>query len=198
MREWSIPVFIDSANNFDEALVLRCTYFFIDIDEATAAPIGEPQTLDRPAIIMGGREIIMAPSQRNPLFSSSEVIKEFFEDVEKEEYQSVEIGVLWIPLAQDPKDFSKEDIVKLRGQVIRLPQELYKKCYMYTLNRITLKELLDGLTNVNVFDFLSPRETKAFSEWMARQIDDSRKRVHDPNEENYRVLKSEKKTRKPK
>jgi len=190
MREWSIPVFIDSVNNFDDVLMLRCTYFFIDIDEATAAPIAEPQDLDRPALIMGGREIIMAPSQHDSIFSSSTVIKEFFEDVEIEENQSIEVGVLWIPLTQHPKDVSAKETAKLRGQVLRLPQELYKKCYMYTLNRITLDELLENFINFNVLDLRSPEETKAFGDWMVKQIEDSRERVDNLDEKNFRALKS--------
>jgi hypothetical protein len=191
MREWSVPVFIDTVKNFDDVLMLRCTYFFIDIDEATVAPIAEPQDLDRPAFLMGGREIIMAPSHEDSIFSSSKVIREFFKDVEKEEYQSIEVGVLWIPMTQHPKDVSEKEIAELRGQVLRLPQELYIKCYMYTLDRISLEELLEHLVNLNVLDFRSPDETEAFSDWMEEQIDISKKRVDDLKEINYRFRKSE-------
>ena len=198
MKEWKIPVFIDSVKDFDEALVLRCTYFFIDIDEATVAPIAEPQDLERPALIMGGREIVMSPSQSDLLFDSSKVIEKFFNDVEKEEYQSIEVGVLWIPLAKDTKGFSKIDMKKLRGQVFRLPQKLYEKCYMYTLNRISLEEFLGDIADFNFQDFRSPKETKAFGDWMEKQIENSKKRVDDTKEKNFRDLKSKSKSPKRK
>lgn len=193
MNGWKIPVFIDSVKDFEEALVLRCTYFFIDFDEAVAAPIAEPQDLERPALIMGGREIIISPSQSHPLFDSPEVIEGFFSEVEKEEYQSVENGVLWIPLAKGTKGFSKIDMKKLRGQVFRLPRKLYEKCYLYTLNRISLEEFLKDTVGLNLLEFRSPRETKAFGDWMEKQIENSKKRVDNLKEKNYRALKSESK-----
>jgi hypothetical protein len=193
MKEWKIPVFIDSVKDFEEALMMRCTYFFIDFDEATVAPIAEPQDLERPALIMGGREIVMSPSQSDLLFDSSEIIEGFFKAVEKEEYQSIEVGVLWIPLPPGTKGFFKKNMKELRGQVFRLPQVLYEKCYMYTLNRISLKEFLADIAGFNLQDFRSPKETKAFGDWMEKQIKNSKKRVDDLKEKNYRALKSESK-----
>lgn len=190
MNEWKVPVFIDSVKDFDEALVLRCTYFFIDIDEATVAPIAKPQDMERPALIMGGREIVISPSQKQALFDSPKVIEEYFKEVEKEEYQSVEVGVLWIPIPKDAKGFSEIKMKELRGQVFRLPQKFYEKCYLYTLNRINLEEFLKDTARINFDDFRSKDETKAFGDWMEKQIKNSYDRVHDEKEKNFRDLKS--------
>ena len=77
MNDWKVPVVVDSVVDFSISLMLRCIYYYIDIEDATAMRIADSHDMGRQALVMGGREIILSPSRDRSVFHSLKSIEDF-------------------------------------------------------------------------------------------------------------------------
>ena len=117
-------------------------------------------------------------------FDSADSIRETFEEIEKLEYASIDLGHIWVPnfalKSQNSNSLTK-------GHIYRITDILFKRSFQFNLDRITLEQLNEGYREVENGIRFSESETKAFIDWRRNQIDVSRQKYRS-NEKRTRML----------
>jgi hypothetical protein len=150
----------------------RFTFFYIENFGYLYAPEESELSSIKNTIILGSSGVLFGDYDGNE-FDSADAIRSTFEDIEKLEYASIDLGHIWVPnfAIKYPKSKSLT-----KGHVYRITDILFKRSFQFNLDRITLEELNEGYREVENGIRYSKSETMAFIDWRRQQIDVSRQK----------------------
>jgi hypothetical protein len=186
MQERVIPVIADSVKEFEGASLLRCTYFYVAIDDTELVWVVGTAGLKGTTFMVGGNPVLSVEPELASTLSSEDEIEALFAGIEEDGNQTVETAPLWVPhdivakvLGQDPVP---------RGAVLRLNVPLFHAAFRYGEGTVT-KDEMEAVwrEQVQALGRDAPeRDSAAFGRWMHAQIKQSKDR-HDTEDEDTKL-----------
>ncbi|MCK5805094.1 MAG: hypothetical protein KAI66_19830 [Lentisphaeria bacterium] len=169
MDRWDVPVIGDSLKQVRDGQLLRCTFFYVEVDEFTPIRSGSVRGLGGPALLLGTRAVVIAPSWDKPVFETAKDIEQLFSAIETEEDRAIANGTVWLPSWGQRTTGSEAE--SLHGHVIRVPEDAFALCLSFGRNRVTLDEFRTQWAPFADAVHPSDTETAAFGEWTRSRID---------------------------
>ena len=158
MEAKSIPVMVDDRKDLGEFMMTRVAYYYVEaIEPSPDIPI-DFRNLGIPVLTLEFSGVIHRPSELKEYFETPDQVEEVFRTVERHPSLYVDSDNLWIP----NKLFDKPPE---RGDIFRVPFDLFTKLYLLCRNDATLGPGISRLNDKHNRITFSKIETIAFGKW---------------------------------
>jgi hypothetical protein len=191
MDDRLIPAIADSLKDFREARLLRCTYYYVAIDETELVWIAGTDGVKGTTFMIGGSPVLSVKASEAELLSSEEEIQGLFASIEDHDHQTVETAPLWVPYDLLAAAAGRQI---RRGDVLRLTVPLFHSAYLFGQGSMSQedmeavwKEQGEALQQI-----VREQEREAFGRWMKLQITQSKQRHDEQDAANVLRRKTEK------
>jgi hypothetical protein len=169
----TVPVVVDSVKSRKNFEMTRVTYFSI---ECEAPATDWPAALTArgvPFVLLGVSGVVHRPSDQDALFDTPERFETLFDTVETDPLLYVDTNHAWLRNSVFEK-------APQRGDVFRVPLELFRTAYRYREGHIGDRELEAEARRWGSEVKHSAKETAALRHWNDQQIGEARRRYHAP------------------
>ncbi len=179
-----VPIIVDSLkhgeNEFEEHVMARSQFFSIELADPQPDWVLGLADSELPVIMVEMSAVICSPLNGR-LFNSAKRINELFDYVESLRYLYIDTDGVWLPqymFDKPPK----------RGEVYRMPGDLFARALLYTLNRLPEEKAFRKKKLIRY----SESEHIAFIDWRDEQVRESiDKHKRDHKYASKRIEKSE-------
>ncbi|UCF79560.1 MAG: hypothetical protein JSW03_04770 [Candidatus Eiseniibacteriota bacterium] len=178
MKAKTIPVMVDDRKDVGDFKMTRVTYFYVESTEPSPDIPIDDRTLGIPMLPLEFSGVLHRPSNKKELFETPDQIEGLFRTVEAHESLYVDSDNIWIP--NELFDKTPE-----RGDIYRVPFDLFAMLYPLCRNDASLDAGLSGISEAGIVVSFSEIETTAFARWSEGVVENLRAAY--PKSENLKL-----------